>query len=71
MYPTKTYVKKRPREMPPREWVPEVSWECNVLKTAAVTRFTGQIMDGGATRNRLHMPPIEKPISWVDMTSIH
>jgi hypothetical protein len=28
-------------------------------------------MDGGATRKRLQMPPIEKPISWVDMTSNH
>jgi len=34
-------------------------------------RFEGQIMDGGATRKRLQMPPIEKPISWVDMTSNH
>jgi len=28
-------------------------------------------MDGGATRKRLQMPPIEKPINWVDMTSNH
>jgi hypothetical protein len=42
-----------------------------VLKSAAKTRFWGQIMDGGATRKRLQMPPIEKPISWVDMTSNH
>jgi hypothetical protein len=34
-------------------------------------RFTGQIMDGGATRKRLQMPPTEYPISWVDMTSNH
>ena len=42
-----------------------------MLKSAAVTRVPGQIMDGGATRKRLQMPPIEKPISWVDMTSNH
>jgi hypothetical protein len=42
-----------------------------VLKSAASTRVPGQIMDGGATRKRLKMPPIEKPISWVDMTSNH
>ena|SRR5216684_1931442 len=71
MYPTKTYVKKRTRGIPPRESVPQVSWECNVLKSTAVTRFEGQIMDGGATRKRLQMPPIEKPINWVDMTSNH
>ncbi len=70
MYPTKTYV-KRTREIPPYESVPQVSWECNVLKSAAATRFEGQIMDGGATRKRLQMPPIDKPISWVDMTINH
>jgi hypothetical protein len=42
-----------------------------VLRSAASTRFPGQIMDGGGTRKRLQMPPIEKPISWVDMTSNH
>ena len=42
-----------------------------MLKIAANTRLAGQIMDGGATRMRLHRPPIEKPISWVDMTSSH
>ena len=42
-----------------------------MLRSAALTRFVGQIMDGGATRKRLQMPPIEKPISWVDMTSNH
>jgi hypothetical protein len=36
-----------------------------------VTRFAGQIMDGGATRKRLQIPPIEYPIIWVDMTSSH
>ncbi len=29
------------------------------------------LIDGGATRNRRVMPPIEKPISCVDMTSSH
>ena len=42
-----------------------------MLKSAAVTRFAGQIMEGGATRKGLQMPPIEKPISWVDITSSH
>lgn len=28
------------------------------------------LMDGGATRKRRAIPPIEKPISWVDITSI-
>jgi hypothetical protein len=42
-----------------------------VFKSAAVTRRLGQIIDGGATRKRLQMPPIEKPISWVDMTNSH
>jgi hypothetical protein len=57
--------------MPPRALVPEVGWACNVLKSAAVTRFVGQIIDGGETRKRLQTPPIEKPISWVDMTNSH
>ena len=42
-----------------------------MLRSAASTRIPGQIMDGGATRKRLEMPPIEKPISWVDITSNH
>ena len=42
-----------------------------MLKSAAVTRFAGQIIDGGATRKRLQIPPIEKPISCVDMTNSH
>ena len=71
MYPTKTYVKKRARGIPRYESVPQVSWECNVLRSAAATRVSGQIMDGWATRKRLQMPPNEKPISWVDITSNH
>jgi hypothetical protein len=64
-------MKKRPREIPPRPLAPEVSRECKVLKSVDVTRFVGQIIDGGATRKRLQIPPIEKPISWVDMTNSH
>ena len=33
--------------------------------------MSGQIIDAGATRMRLKMPQIEKPISWVDMTNSH
>lgn len=51
--------------------MPEVSWECKVLKSAAVARLSGQIIDGGATRKRLQIPPIERPISVVDMTNNH
>ena len=32
------------------------------MNSAQVTRFVGQIMDGGATRNRRAIPPMEKPI---------
>jgi hypothetical protein len=48
-----------------------VSWECNVLKIAQMARNVGHIIDAGATRTRWQMPPIEKPISWVDMTNNH
>lgn len=67
----KTQVKRRLREAPPRAWVPKVSLACNVLKSTAIARFSGQIIDGGSTRKRLQIPQIEKPISWVDMTSSH
>ena len=29
------------------------------------------LMDGGCTRNLRAMPPIEKPMSWVDITTNH
>ena len=29
------------------------------------------LIDGGETRNRLEIPPIEKPNNCVDMTNIH
>lgn len=29
------------------------------------------LMEGGCTKNRRAMPPIEKPMSWVDIVSIH
>ena len=51
--------------------MPEVSWECNVLKSVAVARLSGQIIDEGATRKRLQIPPIEKPISRVDIINSH
>jgi hypothetical protein len=51
--------------------MPEVSWPCNILKSTVVTRFAGQIIEGGETRKRLQIPPIEKPISWVDMINSH
>lgn len=28
------------------------------------------LIEGGVTRKRLAIPPMEKPISWVDITSI-
>ena len=42
-----------------------------MLKIAQMARYGGHIMDAGATRIRWQMPPIEKPISWVDMTNSH
>ena len=57
--------------MPPRFPIPAYCCECSVLKRAQLTRFAGQIIDGGETRNLLAMPPMEKPISWVDITTIH
>jgi hypothetical protein len=36
-----------------------------------MARSMGHIMDAGATRIRWQMPPIEKPISWADMTNNH
>ena len=29
------------------------------------------LIDGGETRNRLAIPPMENPIIWVDMTTNH
>lgn len=29
------------------------------------------LMEGGETRNRFAMPPMEKPMSWVDMTTMN
>ena len=64
-------MKKPSLDIPRRPRVPFVSCVCNVLKSAATGRFAGQIMDAGATKMRLQMPAIEKPISWVDMTNSH
>jgi hypothetical protein len=36
---------------------------------AARPSRNGQIMDDGATRMGAKMPPMENPISWVDMIS--
>ena len=48
--------------MPPQVPTPLYTWEWRVLKSAQVTRFVGQIMDGGATRKRRATLPMEKPI---------
>ena len=67
----KPNTKNLSRLMPPRFPIPAYCCECSVLKRAQLTRFAGQIIDGGETRNLLAMPPMEKPISWVDITTIH
>ena len=60
--PRKAKRKNHARERPPRLPIPAYCWECSVLNSAHVTRFAGQIIDGGATRKRRAMPPMEKPI---------
>lgn len=43
-----------------------------VIASIAGAQWGGEyaLIDGGATRNLQAIPPIEKPISWVDITSI-
>lgn len=69
--PINPYKKNLSRVMPPRLPIPAYCWEWRVLNRAQFTRLIGQIMDGGATRNRRATPPIENPMSWVDITTNH
>lgn len=69
--PKNAYVKNRSRVMPPRLPIPAYCCLCRVLKRVQYTRLRGQIIDGGDTRKRRAMPPIEKPMSCVDITRNH
>lgn len=69
--PRNEYRKNRSRLTPPRVPMPAYCWECRVLNRAQFTRVTGQIIEGGDTRKRRAIPPMEKPISCVDITTNH
>ena len=52
-------------------WPARLRETCQPHKGGGGLKSQDVLMEGGETRNRLAIPPMENPIIWVDMTTNH